>query len=145
MPEKPKTDIDSYFDQAKRYMKTLIQNRLKEMGSVKIIMILWVLWNKPIKRLIKLGPDDTTGDIYYEKINMPFNSLMIEFFDASDINDLIERMLAYIKAQTKNPKFPVSGFTLDKIMHLYINFHKLLLTGGSSYNELPKRVKVKRQ
>ena len=49
MPEKPKTDIDSYFDQAKRYMKTLIQNPLKEMGSVKIIMILWVLWNKPIK------------------------------------------------------------------------------------------------
>ena len=145
MPEKPKTDIDSYFDQAKRYMKTLIQNRLKEMGSVKIIMILWVLWNKPIKQLIKLGPDDTTGDIYYEKINKPFNSLMIEFFDASDINDLIERMLAYIKPQTKNPKFPVSGFTLDKIMHLYINFHKLLLTGGSSYNELPKRVKVKRQ
>ena len=99
-------------------MKTLTQNRLKEMGSVKIIMILWVLWNKPIKQLIKLGPDDTTGDIYYEKINMPFNSLMIEFFDASDINDLIDRMLAYIKAQTKNPKFPVSGFTLDKIMHL---------------------------
>ena len=26
---------------------------------------------------------------------------MIEFFDASDINDLIEHMLAYIKAQTK--------------------------------------------
>ena len=74
MPGKPKTDTDSYFDQAKRYMKTLIQNQLKEMGSVKTIMILWVLWNKPIKQLIKLGPDDTTGNIYYEKINMPFNS-----------------------------------------------------------------------
>ena len=38
----------------------------------------------------------TTGDIYYEKIEMPFNSMMTEFFDASNINDLIERMLAYI-------------------------------------------------
>ena len=50
-------------------------------------------------------------------------------------------MLAYIKSQTENPKFPVSGFTLDKIMHLYINFHRLVLTCGSSYNELPEWLK----
>ena len=55
--------------------------------------------------------DDTAGDIYYKKIEMPF-----EFFEGSDINDLIQRMLAYIKAQTENPNFPESGFTLDKIM-----------------------------
>ena len=73
----------------------------------------------------------TTGDNYI-RVEMPFNSLMTEFFDASDINDLIQRMLAYIKAQTENPKFPESGFTLDKIMHLYINFHMLALTQGGS-------------
>ena len=65
-------------------------------------------------------------------------------FDASDINDLVERMLAYIKAQTENPKFSESGFRLDKIMHLYINFHKLLLTRGSSYIELPEWIKSKK-
>ena len=69
---------------------------------------------------------------------------MTEFFDASDINDLIQRMLAYIKAQTENPKFPESGFTLDKIMHLYINFHRLVLTWGSSYIELPEWLKSKK-
>ena len=52
-------------------------------------------------------------------------------------------MLAYIKVQTENPKFPESGFTLDKIMHLYINFHKLTLTRGSSYNGLPEWIKNK--
>ena len=76
MPGKPKTDADSYFDQAKPHIKTLIEKQLKGMGSAKIIMTLWVLWKKPIKRLIKLGPDDTTDDVYYEKIDMPFNSLM---------------------------------------------------------------------
>ena len=75
---------------------------------------------------------------------MSFNSLITEFFEASDINDLIQRMLAYIKAQTENPKFPESGFTLDKIMHLYINFHRLVLTRGSSYNELPEWMKSKK-
>ena len=47
-------------------------------------------------------------------MEMPFKSLMTEFFDASDIIDLIQRMLAYIKTQTENPKFPESDFTLDK-------------------------------
>ena len=88
--------------------------------------------------------DDTTGDMYYTRIEMPFNSLMTESFEASDINDLIERMLAYIKAQTENPKFPESGFTLDNIMQLYINFHRLVLTRGSSYTELPKWLKSKK-
>ena len=53
MPVKPKTDIDSYFDQAKPHINTLIEKQLKEMGSVKIIMTLWVIWEKPIKLLIK--------------------------------------------------------------------------------------------
>ena len=113
----------------------------------------WVVLKKPIKLLIKLPEDaknaeklddDTTDDIFYEKIEMPFNSLMTEFFDASDINDLIEHMLAYIKKQTENPKFSESGFTLDKIMNLYINFHKLALTRGGSYNELPKWLKSRK-
>ena len=73
---------------------------------------------------------------------MPFNSLMIEFFEANDINDLIQRMLAYIKTQTKNPKFPESGFTLNKIMHLYVNW--IALTRGGSYTELPEWLKSKK-
>ena len=144
MPGKPKTDDDSYFDQARPYIKTLIENQLKEMESAKIILTLCVLWKMPIKRLIKLDPDDTTDDFYYEKIDILFNSLTTEFLDASDINNLIERMLAYIKTQTENPKFPESGFTLDKIMHFYINFHRLALTRGGSYIELPKWIKSKK-
>ena len=81
-------DIDSYFDQTKPYIKTLIENQLKEMGPVKIIMYIWVLWKKPIKILIKLPKDaknaqnlddDTTEDIYYKKIEIPFNSPMTVF------------------------------------------------------------------
>ena len=53
-------------------------------------------------------------------------------------------MLAYIKAQTEKPKFPESGFTLGKIMHLYLNFHKLVLIRGGSYIELPEWIKSKK-
>ena len=53
-------------------------------------------------------------------------------------------MPTFIKAQTENPKFPESGFTLDKIMHLYINFHRLALTLDGSYTELPKWITSKK-
>ena len=35
MSGKPKTDVDSYFYQAKPQMKTLIENQLKEMGGLQ--------------------------------------------------------------------------------------------------------------
>ena len=73
-----------------------------------------------------------------------FNSLMIEFFEGSDINKLIKRMFAHSKTKTENPKSPESGFTLDKIMQLYINFHRLVLTRGNSYIELPEWIKNKK-
>ena len=116
-------------------------------------MTLWVRWKKRILPLIELDPEDekhaqdlddgSTRDNYL-RVEMPFNSLMTEFFDASGINDLIQRMLAYIKAQTEKPKFPESGFTLGKIMHLYLNFHKLVLIRGGSYIELPEWIKSKK-
>ena len=58
MPGAPKTGIDSYFDQTKPHIRTLIKNQLKEMGSAKIIATLWVRWKKPIEPLIELDPED---------------------------------------------------------------------------------------
>ena len=58
IPGAPKTDINRYLDQTKPHIKTLIKNQLKEMGSAKIIMTLWVRWKKPIKPLIELDPED---------------------------------------------------------------------------------------
>ena len=52
IPGTPKTDIDSYLDQTKPNIKTLIKNQLKEMRFAKIIMTLWAIWKKPIRLLI---------------------------------------------------------------------------------------------
>ena len=153
MPGKPKTDIDSHLDQAKQHIGTLIEKQLKELRSAKIIMTVWIIWKKPIITLIELDPenaknaqelDDAITKDNYIRVELPFNSLMTQFFQGSDSNDLTESMLAYIKAQTENPKFPESGFTLDKMMHLYINFHRPALTRGSSYIELPEWIKSKK-
>ena len=58
IPGTPKTDNDSYFDQAKPHNKTLIKNQLNEMGSANRIIILRVRWKRPIESLIELDPED---------------------------------------------------------------------------------------
>ena len=66
------------------------------MGSAKIIMTLWVIWKKPITSLIELDPEDAKNAQElddgivdnYIRVEMSFNSLMTEFFEGSDINDL---------------------------------------------------------
>ena len=50
----------------------------------------------------------------------------------------------HISRQVKNPKMLESGFSIDKITHLYINFNRLVMTRGSSYNELPEWIKSKK-
>ena len=72
------------------------------MESAKIIITLWVRWKKRIMPLIELDPEDAknaqnledgiTGDNYI-RVEMPFNTLMTEFFEDSDISDLIQHML----------------------------------------------------
>ena len=39
---------------------------------------------------------------------------------------------------TENPRVVESGFTLDKMMHLYLNFYKLPLADTSYYIKLPE-------
>ena len=75
---------------------------------------------------------------------MPFNSLFTEFFEGSDKEELIQRIFTHIRTQVKNPQMPESGFALDKIMHLYINFHKPVLTRCSSHTKLPEWVPRKK-
>ena len=64
--------------------------------------------------LMELDPEDAkkaqeadgSTDDNYTRVEMPFNSLKTEFFEGSDIDDLIQCMLAHIKTQVENPRMP---------------------------------------
>ena len=98
---------------------------------------------KPLKSTIILNTEDVEDaqDIggnagnKYIRVEMPFKSLMTEFFEVSDIEELIQEMFTHIKKRVENLRLPESGFTLEQITHLHI---KLALTQGSSYIELPE-------
>ena len=101
VPNLSKADIDGYVDQAKLYVKALIESQLKEKQSTKITMTLWVRRNKPVKLAVTLDPEDVKGaqDVSdnicdnYIRVEIPFNSLMMEFFKGSDTDGLIQLIL----------------------------------------------------
>ena len=53
-------------------------------------------------------------------------------------------MFDKIKTQIENPALPASGFALDRVLHLDIDFHKLILTRGNSFIPLPDWISKKK-
>ena len=110
IPEATKAVTDSYFDQTKLYIKALIENQLKEIQSAKVIVTSWVRWKKPLRLAIPLdpedvqGPQDVTGNTgnNYIRVEMPFDSLMTDVFEGSNIDGLIQRMFTHQDASRKS-------------------------------------------
>ena len=125
----PKAEIISYLDQSKPHIKALTEDQPKEMQFTKVIITLWIRLKKAVSLSITLDPKDVeyapdvggNTDDKYIKVETSFNSLMTEFFEGSDIEELMQHIFAHIKAQVGNPRMPKSNFTLDQIMHLHIN------------------------
>ena len=110
-------------------MKTLIEQQIREMGSTKVQLYMWIKWKK--------REEFKQAEVHEIIVEKAFNSKMMEIFQGSNIDEILEKMFTYIKTQTENPALPKSGFTLDSIMHLDISFHELQLTRGSTYINLP--------
>ena len=75
-------------------------------------MILWVRWKKAVKSAITLdlenveGAVDIRGNVGYNfiRVEMPRKSFMMEFFENSDIEKMMQRIFLHIKMQIKSPR-----------------------------------------
>ena len=72
-----------------------------------------------------------------EKIDLAFNTKMLAAYGLNDIDELVNRMIAHMLEQIKNPALRDSGFVYDEVIETNIDFHRLNLTRGSSYLPLP--------
>ena len=95
--------------------------QLREMQSTKVIMTLWFRWKKSVKSVITLDPEDVEGAQNIEnnicdkyiKVEMTINSLMTEFFEGRNMEELIRRIFVHVKSQVGNHRMPGSGLILD--------------------------------
>ena len=103
IPGIAKTDIYSYVVQVQLQIKVLIKDQLKEMQPAKVIMMLCKITLGPegVKDAHDLG-GNTRGN--YIRVEMPLNSLMAEFFEGSDMEELIQLMFIHIKTQVQTQK-----------------------------------------
>ena len=134
IPGQGKTDIDGYITLVKPKVCKLIDSQMKTMDAVKVQIHMWVIWRK----------EEEERSAHEVKVEKVFNTSITEAFQGSDVEELVRGMFVYFKTQVEHPALPKSGFILDHDMHLDIDLHRLELTRGSSYIELPEWIAKKK-
>ena len=61
---------------------------------------------------------------------------MINVYNLSDMDEIVNEMIAHIKGQIENPALLNSRFVFDEVLFTNVDFHQLNLTRGSSYPPL---------
>ena len=113
-------DYDAFFIRVKEGLIELISRELNNRNSAKIQTSIWIRFTK----------DD-------DVVNLAFNSLMVNVYRGSDLDQIVDRMIAHMKFQIENPALQNSRFAFDRVLRLDVNFHQSNITRGRSYVQLP--------
>ena len=72
-----------------------------------------------------------------EMVELAFNSRMLNVYNLSDMNEIVNAIITFMKQQIKNPTLSDSKFVFDEVIRMDVDFHRLNLMRGSSYLPLP--------
>ena len=117
---RPRMDVEIFFYRFKGDLIELIKQELTSLNSARVQTTMWI-------RFIK---DD-------DRVEVAFNSRMTNVHQGSDLEQIVDEMIARMKTQNESPVLLNSRFRFDEVLFLDINFHWLNLTRGSSYLPLP--------
>ena len=121
---RPKIDVDMFFNRMRKELIGLIKQELKTRTSARIQTTAW----------IKFVRNDEEGQ---ERVELAFNSLMTSVYRGSEMDQIVDGMIANMKFQIENPALLNSRFVFDEFLYLDVNSHQLNLMRGSSYLPLP--------
>ena len=79
-----------------------------------------------------------------DRVELAFNNRMTEVHQGSDLDGIVDGMIAHMKMQIENPTLANSRVRFNEVLFLDVNFHRLNLTRGSSYVPLPDWVAKKK-
>ena len=115
----PGMDPDTFFSRVRKLLIELLEKELRT-GAVR----------SQATTRIRFRKDG-------EMVELAFNSRMLNVYNLSDMNEIVNAMISHMKQQIENPALLDSKFVFDEVLHMDINFHQLNLTRGSSYLPLP--------
>ena len=123
-------NVDSFFDRIRQNLIGLMNRELTDLGSARVQTTTWI-------RFIQALEDDFGNIIGADSVGKPFNSKMTEINQGSNLEEIIDEMLAHMKTQIENPALTNSRFVFDEVLFIDVSFYQLNLTRGSSYISLP--------
>ena len=122
----PRMDLDTFFNRIRRSLIKLLKRELRT-GSVRAQTTTW----------IRLKKDD-------ELVELAFYSRMMNVYNLSDIDEIVDEMINHMKEQIENPALLNSRFVFNEVLFTNVDFHQLNLTRGSSYLQLPNWLAIKK-
>ena len=124
-------DPDTFFNRIRRSLIELLK-RESRMGAVKAQTTTWIR----LKKDRPAGPGSTQHH-HDELVELAFNSRMINVYNLSDLDEIVDEMTDNIKFQIENPALLNSRFVFNEVLFMNIDLHQLNITRGSSYLPLP--------
>ena len=112
-------DPDTFLNRIRRSLIELLK-RESRTGAVRAQTTTWIRFKR----------DD-------ELFELAFNSRMMNVYNLSDIDEIVDEMINHTKEQNENPALLNSRFVFDEVLFTNVDFHLLNLTRGSSYLPLP--------
>ena len=112
-------DPDTFFNRVRRFLIDLLKKESRT-GAVRTQTTTWIRFRKD-------------GEL----VEIAFNSRMVNVYNLSDMNEIVNEMIAHMKQQNENLPLSDRKFIFDEILHMDVDFHRLNLTRGSSYLPLP--------
>ena len=110
---------DTFFNRIRRFLIELLKKESRT-GAVRAQTTIWTRFRK----------DD-------ELVELAFNSRMMKVYNLSNMDEIVNEMIAHMKGQIENPALLNSRFVFDEVLYMDVDFHQLNLTRGSSYLPLP--------
>ena len=121
---RPRMDVETFFHRIRGDLIDLIKRELNDLNSARVQTTTWI-------RFVREDEEDQ------EKVELALNSLMTSFYRGSDLDQIVDGMIANMKFQIENPALLNSRFVFDEVLYMDANFHQLNLTRGSGYLPLP--------
>ena len=109
-----------FLNRIRRFLIDLLKKESRA-GAVRTQTTTWIRFSK----------DD-------ELVELAFNSRMMNVYNLSTINEIVNEMIAHMKQQIENPVLSNSRFVFDEVLHMDVDFHQLNLTRALSYLPLPE-------
>ena len=97
-------DPDTFFSRVKRFLIDLLKKESRT-GAARTQRMTWIRFRKD-------------GEL----VELAFNSRMVNVYNLSNMNEIVNEMIAHMKQQIENPALSNRRFVFDEVLYMDIDF-----------------------